>query len=121
MLARLFDEVHKAKATRQQHVMFRLADLASAAETGAALVGKVATGEDLTPEASEYLALCARINAAFVAQNALTIATEILYGTGLWSTAEADAMVKDLKINYARFALTQAGFVTDMDDLRTKV
>jgi alkylation response protein AidB-like acyl-CoA dehydrogenase len=120
-LDRLFDEVHKAKAIRQQHVMFRLADLTSAAETGVALVSKVSNGEGLTSESSEYLALCARINAAFVAQTAFTIVTEILYGTGLWSAADADAIAKDLKLDYARFAQTQTGFVADMDALRAKV
>ena len=45
LLNRLFDEVHKAKATRQQHIMFQLALLATTTETGAALVSKVARGD----------------------------------------------------------------------------
>jgi alkylation response protein AidB-like acyl-CoA dehydrogenase len=121
LLGTLFDEVHKAKAVRQQHVMFQLATLTTLAETGAALVSKVSLGEDLTPEASEYLALCARINAAFAAQAAFTIAAEVLYGTGVWSTAEADAISQASHLDYSRYARAQTGLVTDMDSLRAKL
>ena len=34
LLNRLFDEVHKSKLTRQQHIMFQLASLATLVETG---------------------------------------------------------------------------------------
>ncbi|HLA80894.1 MAG TPA: acyl-CoA dehydrogenase family protein, partial [Thermoleophilia bacterium] len=36
LLGRLFDEVHRAKLTREQHIMFRLASLTTLVETGAA-------------------------------------------------------------------------------------
>ena len=42
LVNRLIEEAHKAKATRQQYVMFHLATLATVAETGAALVKKAA-------------------------------------------------------------------------------
>ena len=42
LLNRLFDEVHKSKLTRQQHIMFQLASLATLVETGAALPKKIA-------------------------------------------------------------------------------
>ena len=71
LLNRLFEEAHQVKATRQQHVMFQLATLASVAETGVALLNKSAGGDEADPEKVEHLRLCARINAAFCAQNRL--------------------------------------------------
>jgi alkylation response protein AidB-like acyl-CoA dehydrogenase len=121
LLNRLFEEMHKAKAVRQQHLMFQMANLVSVTETGAALAAKVCDGEGLTSEESEYLTLCARINAAFAAQAAFTIATEVLYGTGVWSETDADAIAKDVHLDYSRFAHTQTGLVADMDALRTRV
>jgi alkylation response protein AidB-like acyl-CoA dehydrogenase len=121
LLNRLFDEVHKAKAVRQQHIMFQLATLASVAETGAALANKVGLGEGLSTEAAEYLTLCARIDAAHAAQTAFTIAGEILYGTDVWSVAEAEAICQSSHLDYARYAHSQAGLITDMDALRTKI
>jgi hypothetical protein len=121
LVNRLFEEMHKAKAVRQQHLMFQMANLVAVTETGAALASKVCNGEGLNSEESEYLTLCARINAAFAAQAAFTIATEVLYGTGVWSETDADAIAKDLHLDYSRFAHTQTGLVADMDTLRTKV
>jgi alkylation response protein AidB-like acyl-CoA dehydrogenase len=117
-LGRLFDEVHKAKAVRQQHVMFRLADLASDVETAVALVGKVAESDGLSPERAEYLRLCARIDVALAAQTAHAVAGEILFGTGVWAPADAGTIWEACDFGYQR---SQAGLVTDMDALRTKV
>lgn len=116
LLNRLFGEVHKAKATRQQHIMFQLALLATATETGAALVNKIARGEDLTDDKAEYLRLCARVNAALAAQSAFAIANEILYGSGQWQPEEARAILGSAKFDYQA---SQAGLITDMDLLRT--
>jgi alkylation response protein AidB-like acyl-CoA dehydrogenase len=118
LLNRLFDEVHQAKATRQQHVMFQLATLTSIAETGAALVNKTARGDGLTPEQREYLRLCARVDAALAAQAAFTIANEVLHGGGIWSLTEAEAIWQSAQFEYAR---SQSGLISDMDALRTKV
>ncbi len=81
LLKLLFEEVHRMKATRQQHIMFQLAALTSAAETGAALASKVGQADDHAAGAEEYSRLCARINAALCAQSASAIAHEILYGS----------------------------------------
>ena len=118
LLGRLFDEVHRAKATRQQHVMFQLATLTSVAETGAALLNKIGRGDGLTPEQTEYLRLCARIDAALAAQSAFTIVNEILHGAGIWSSAEAQAIWQSAQFDYA---YSQSDLISDMDMLRTKV
>jgi alkylation response protein AidB-like acyl-CoA dehydrogenase len=116
LLNRLFDEVHKAKATRQQHIMFQLALLAATTETGAALVNKIARGEDVTTDKAEYLRLCTRVNAGLAAQGAFAIANEILYGSGQWQAEEARAILDSAKLDYEA---SQAGLITDMDLLRT--
>ncbi|OFW58150.1 MAG: acyl-CoA dehydrogenase [Actinobacteria bacterium RBG_16_64_13] len=116
LLSRLFEEAHQAKATRQQHVMFQLATLASVVETGAALLNKMARGDDADPTRAEHLRLCARINTAFCAQTACSIASEILYGSGQWSSAEAKAILETVQFDYGP---SQAGLIPDMDQLRT--
>jgi alkylation response protein AidB-like acyl-CoA dehydrogenase len=115
LLNLLFAEVHKAKATRQQHVMFELATFASLAETGAALVQKIAGNGGVSADRAEYLKLCARIDAALSAQSAFAIANEILLGSGLWSAAEAAAILESAGLDYQA---SQAGLIPDMDALR---
>ncbi len=114
LLNRLFKAVHEVKATRQQHIMFRLASLAAVAEPAAALTTKVVdiitAGED-----AERLRLCARIHAALCAQEALIIAGEILYGSGRWSTAEGEAILASADFDYEA---SQSGLIPDMDSLR---
>jgi alkylation response protein AidB-like acyl-CoA dehydrogenase len=117
LLNRLFDEVHQAKLTRQQHIMFRLATLATLVETGAALSGKAAEGAH-SSENGEYLTLCARINAALTAQEAFAIANEVVYGSGQWSTDEARAILESSSFDYPG---SQAGLIADMDLLRTRI
>jgi alkylation response protein AidB-like acyl-CoA dehydrogenase len=116
LLIRLWDEVHKAKATRQQHIMFQLALLSAATETGAALATKISVGEGLAAERPDYLRLCTRVNASLAAQTAFAIANEILYGSGLWPPEEARAILDSAKFDYEA---SQAGLITDMDQLRT--
>ena len=125
---RLFQEVHEAKATRRQHIMFQLAWLAALAETGAALVAKAARAADADLETSDagaagdgsadYLALCARVNTGLAAQNAFVIANEILYGAGIWSPSEARAIVEAGRFD---FQSSQAGLIADMDALHNLI
>ncbi len=114
----LFQAIHEAKATRQQHIMFQTATLASMAEVGAALISKVARGDDQTPRKLDYLKQCARIEAALAAQSAFTIANEILLGSGLWSGQEAQAVFESSGFDYPA---SQAGLIGDMDLLRTMI
>ena len=116
LLNRLFTEVHKTKTTRQQHVMFQLASLTSTAETAAALARKAAQDGPHDPASADRLKLCARIAAALAAQNAFTVVGEILYGSGVWSVSEADAVLQASPLDRAR---SQEGSITDMDVLRS--
>jgi alkylation response protein AidB-like acyl-CoA dehydrogenase len=125
LLNGLFAAVHEQKATRQQHIMFQLAALTSLAEPAAALTAKAAAHDGA--QDSERLRLCARINTALLAQSALAIANEILYGSGKWSPAEARALGEAISgatpgaaqeaaaLNPER---SQADLIPDMDALR---
>lgn len=118
LLNLLFKEVHETKLTRQQHVMFRLATFATLVETGAALCRKTAQALDDGAADAEYLQLCSRVNAALSAQEAYTIATEILYGSGQWTADEAAAILGASSFDHAA---SQTGLLPDMDLLRTRI
>ena len=115
LVSRLFDEAHKTKAIRQQHVMFQLANVASVVETAKALVSKVTAAQGPDLSRTDYLALCARIAVAMAAQDAHAIAAEILYGTDAWTPEQAKTILDSSAFDYA---CSQAGLVTDMDALR---
>lgn len=114
LLNRLFAAVHETKLTRQQHVMFQLALLASWAETGAALSHKAAAALDSRLPEAERLRLCARINAAQIARKALATGAEVVHGSGRWSPAEGDNLLASCGLGWAS---SQAGLLSDMDAL----
>lgn len=118
LLNGVVEVVHKAKATRQQHIMFRMAELAAVAEVAAALVLKAAESDRGAFDESEYLAACCRVNAALAAQTTSTIAAEILYGSGLWTATEAQDVVASSGLDLGG---AQVGMIPDMDMLRTKI
>ena len=115
LLNSLFAAAHEQKATRQQHIMFQLATLTSLAEPAAALTDKAAMA---AAQDSEHLRLSARINAALLAQSALVIANEILYGSGKWSSAEARALGEAAAGPALAAEHSQVGLIPDMDALR---
>jgi alkylation response protein AidB-like acyl-CoA dehydrogenase len=116
LVNRVIEEAHKAKATRQQYVMFHIADLATVAETGAALILKAAAAAGSGRAA--YLETCARVNTALAAQTAFALASEILYGTRKWDATEAQAVLDSSGFDYAS---AQAGIILDMDALARQV
>ena len=116
LLNAVFTEVHKAKATRQQHLMFQLAALAAAAETAAALMSKAGRQDESPADKPRRVDLCARVNAALCAQTAFTITGEILYGSAIWSADQIRAVYESSGFDYPR---SQAGLVADMDKLRS--
>jgi alkylation response protein AidB-like acyl-CoA dehydrogenase len=117
LLGGLFEAVHQAKLTRQQHIMFRLATMTTLVETAAALVRKAASC-DGEPDIRTRMDACARINMALCAQEAWVIAHEILYGSGHWTAAEAHTLLDGCGFAYD---CSQSGLISDMDTLRTQL
>jgi len=115
LLNRLLQEAHRTKLTRQQHLMFQMASLATLVETAAALPTKIASVGEAGGAAAESLRLSARINAALCARAALGIAADVLYGSGQWEAAQADEIVASSGLDYPA---SQAGLLADMDRLR---
>jgi alkylation response protein AidB-like acyl-CoA dehydrogenase len=116
LVNRTIEEAHKAKATRQQFVMFHIADLATVAETGAALIKKAAAAAGT--DRADYLKNCARVNTALAAQTVFTAVNEILYGTQKWDAAAAADVFRSSGFDYGD---SQSGLILDMDALALQV
>lgn len=118
LLGSLYMEIHKAKLTRQQHIMFQLASLSAVAETGAALVEKISSNSNIDPGKIDYLSLCSRINAALSSQTALIVTHEILLGSGIWTLPRIQTLLNDSHFDYAK---SQVHLISDMDLLKNKL
>jgi alkylation response protein AidB-like acyl-CoA dehydrogenase len=118
LVNRVIEEAHKAKATRQQYVMFHIATLATIAETGAALIKKAALAAETDPKRAEYLKTCARVNAALAAETAFAAANEILYGTRKWEATEVEGIFDSSGFDYPA---SLSGLILDMDRLQAQV
>lgn len=115
--ARLLNEtinrVHDNRLTRQQYVMFALADLMTHVEVGASLARKAARLiKDGHPEAEKFRAM-SRIFANEVAQLAAKNMPLTLMGTGVFSPEEMMAALQDL--NYAALMLGYDKVIVEMD------
>ena len=118
LLNELITAVHQAKLTRQQHIMFLLADLMTAAEAGAALVRKLSRIDKNHEAQMDHLKICGRINSAFAAQIAHLTAHQIIIGSGNWS---AQDLMEIFNTSGFNFQATQAGLIADMDAIAGKL
>jgi alkylation response protein AidB-like acyl-CoA dehydrogenase len=107
------DFVHHNRLTRQQAVMFALADMMTHVEVGAALARKAARLVDSGDADAEKMAAAARAFAGEVAQIAGENALRIVSGTG---AADPDAVDQFLaKIDYQALLASRRNWVADMD------
>ena len=115
--ARLLNETisraHENRLTRQQYVMFALADLMAHVEVGASLARKAAgLTKDGHPEAEKFRAM-SRIFANEVAQLAAKNVPLILMGTGVFSSEETQTILQDL--DYSALMLGYDKVIVEMD------
>jgi alkylation response protein AidB-like acyl-CoA dehydrogenase len=89
-------QVHDNRLTRQQYVMFALADLMTHVEVGASLARKAAGLATDGHSGAEKLRAMSRIFANEVAQLAAKNIPMILMGTGVFSPAEMTTYLQDL-------------------------
>jgi alkylation response protein AidB-like acyl-CoA dehydrogenase len=104
---------HKHRLTRQQYVMFALADMMTHVEVGVSLARKAAGLGDQETAKAQKTRLASRIFAAEVATLVADRALAILLGSG---TFEKDAARDHLiKIKYDDLVNSCAGRIIDMD------
>ncbi|HPQ41384.1 MAG TPA: acyl-CoA dehydrogenase family protein [bacterium] len=107
-------EMHKGRQMKNQHVLFTLADMATRVEIGAALVEKAATSSRSGSAMDRRLRLSARIFTAGTVQRIQDAAEQLIYGTGVYDDAAADALMTSLPLNTRAAKKT---IVQDMDAL----
>lgn len=105
--------VHDNRLTRNQYVMFSLADMMMYVEVGASLARKIVTLTDLDDPQAEKLKIMSRIfaneTAQLVAQNTL----KILRGTGLFDQKTASDFMET--ISYDQLFSSYQNVISDMD------
>jgi alkylation response protein AidB-like acyl-CoA dehydrogenase len=106
-------EVHENRLTRQQHIMFLLADMMTHVEVGASLARKaVVLSKNGSPEAEKFNAI-SRIFADEVAQLVSQNALKILMGCGLFDQNAAHAFMETH--SYNQLVCSSLNVINDMD------
>ena len=109
----LITQVHDARLTRQQHVMFILADTMTHVEVGASLARKAAILTKANDPDAVKLSNASRIFADEVAQLVIKNGLKILMGTGAFDLAVAsDFMATD---SYKTLIYSSHNVINDMD------
>ncbi|MBN1297078.1 acyl-CoA dehydrogenase family protein [bacterium] len=113
---RLILEVHAARLTRHQHVLFSLADMITYVEVGAALVRKAALVRNPASVSSRRLRLSARIFTASILPQIRAMAEQVILGTNAVSDDDADSILSQLALDTRK---ANRAIIQDMDELVT--
>ncbi|MGD8958289.1 MAG: acyl-CoA dehydrogenase family protein [Desulfobacteraceae bacterium] len=107
------DLAHENRLTKQQYLMFALADMMTHVEVGASMARRaVAYAGQADPRAAEYCHM-ARIFAAEVAERVAVNLNKIVVGSGVFGTAEADAFLQG--VSHQTLILSGSSVIADMD------
>lgn len=98
-LNRTFDLVHEHRLTRQQYIMFSLADMCCHVEVGAALARKAKTLDDAGDPQAEKLKLASRLFAGEVAELTTSNMVKIIRGCGRLEETEISAFLAAVSHN----------------------
>ena len=105
--------VHDNRLTRQQHIMFALADMMTHVEVGASLARKAVNLSDAgAPEAEKFRAM-SRVFACEVAQLVAQNVVKILMGPGVFDRDTVQAFMA--KIEYDQLVSSYWNVIQDMD------
>ncbi len=107
------DFVHNNRLTRQQAVMFALADMMTHVEVGAAMARKAARLVGSGDAGAEKMAAAARVFAGEVAQVVGENALRIVSGTGAADQGTIDQFLTE--IGYQTLLASRRNWVVDMD------
>jgi len=106
-------QVHDARLTRKQHVMFTLADMMTHVEVGTSLARKAVILTKASDSDATKIAAISRIFADEVAQLVIRNALKLLMGTGVFDkTVAADFMETE---SYKKLILSSLNVINDMD------
>ncbi len=113
MLNELINQAHEHRLTRQQYIMFAMADLMACVEVGASLVRKANTlATDGHPMANKYRAM-SRIFAHEVAQKTTATIPMVLMGTGVLSAEQMTGYLRGPDV--AAMMRSYDHIITEMD------
>ena len=106
-------QVHDARLTRKQHVMFTLADMMTHVEVGTSLARKAVTLTKAGDSDATKIAAISRVFADEVAQLVIRNALKLLMGTDVFDkTVAADFMETE---SYKKLILSSLNVINDMD------
>jgi alkylation response protein AidB-like acyl-CoA dehydrogenase len=109
----IITQVHDARLTRKQHVMFTLADMMTHVEVGTSLARKAVTLTKADDLDATKIATISRIFADEVAQLVIRNALKLLMGTGVFDkTVAANFMETE---SYKKLILSSLNVINDMD------
>ncbi len=114
-LNRLIAEVDARRLTREQIVMFDLAELMARTEIGAAAVRRAARLVEERDGRAGRAAAVARLFALETAERFERNSLRILHGTGEIAPAEVEALLREMRL--AELAAARRGAIRDMDRL----
>jgi alkylation response protein AidB-like acyl-CoA dehydrogenase len=110
----VIQKIHKAKLTRQQYLMFELAQVMTHVEVCTALLRKTSKLSISGETAAEKMKLISRLFVKNTIELSLTKLSRILYGSSAFDPEECQALLKSLAVDLGH---VQAGFVIDMNAL----
>ncbi len=109
----VIDLVHENRLTKQQYLMFTLADMMTHVEVGASLSRRAAAyARDADPLAAKYHHM-ARVFAAEVGQQMSVNLNKIVVGSGIFNAADAAAFLQS--VSHHTLILSGTSVITDMD------
>jgi alkylation response protein AidB-like acyl-CoA dehydrogenase len=109
----VIDLVHENRLTRQQYLMFALADMMTVVEVGASMARRAAAyARQSDPRAAKYHHM-ARVFAAEVAQRVSVNLNTIAVGSGIFNAADAAAFLQS--VSHQTLILSGSSVIADMD------
>jgi alkylation response protein AidB-like acyl-CoA dehydrogenase len=107
--------VHEKKLTRQQYVMFLLADMMTYVEVGASFARKASKLAPKGGREAEKIRIMSRVFANETAQLVMNNIGRILLGSGIFEQKEISGFMQ--KISYDTLMMSYFNVLTDMDRL----
>ncbi len=105
--------VHEKKLTRQQYVMFLLADMMTHVEVGASFARKASALAGNGGKEAEKIRIMSRVFANETARIVMNNISMILFGSGIFEQKDISGFMQ--KISYDTLISSHSGILTDMD------